>query len=391
MINYNMGKTITSKPKIISDEAVTILLPKNIEKKENVALISGGGLNQTFFSMGSFKCLVDNNRFYDKKTKKFYFHVIAAISGGTLLAVFLDLATNTQFSYHLQDNWYEKYIRAPIYTLSKANLLKFSVNNQFNISKLSKYVFELIPEYNKPLTVENTNIRFEYYYIDVNTNSIISDHSDIINFKDGVNVSKVPYWYFIRLARCCLPLTNFYNRPTYDGGSICNNPTPVLTEKYSASQCIIIASNLKLIYDSYPKLPVTTQILGALGTIINSANSTINSALDYSSTNICSSMSNSLSKSNDTEHKGLFTDWEKQIPKNIRYYNGVLFCYSDILKVVENEGYIQMFRALKKQYPNDNLVFDIPNPDVYNKQKAKKIIKKTSNLVFVPEIIKSLF
>jgi len=60
------------------------------------------------------------------------------------------------------------------------------------------------------------------------------------------------------------------------------------------------------------------------------------------------------------------------------------------LKVIENEGYIQMFKELKKKFPNEILVFDIPNKDVYDKQKARKIVKKTSKLEFLPEIIKSL-
>jgi hypothetical protein len=188
-----------------------------------------------------------------------------------------------------------------------------------------------------------------------------------------------------------LPFTNFFNKPTYDGGGISNIPVGCLIDKYSASQCIIIASCLQLTYDSYPKLPVTTQILNSLGIIINSANLSSNNTLVYSPSNICSSMSNSFTKSKDPIHKNLFTDWANTVPRNIRYYNGLAFCYSDMLKVAENEGYIQMYQELKKQNPNEELVFDIPNKDVYDKQKARKIVKKTTEMNFVPEIIKSLF
>jgi hypothetical protein len=359
-------------------------------KINNICLISGGGINQTFFSMGSMKCLVDNKRFYDKKTNKFYFDVISSISGGTILSTFLDMATNPQYNYHLKDDWYNIYIRKPLYDLACSNILKNALKNKFDLEKISQYLFDTIKYYNLPLTDLNTNIIFEYYYLDATINKVSCNHGDLIDLSKGI---KVDYWYLIRLSRCCIPLTNFYGKPTFDGALTNNIPIIEVVNKYNSNNCIIIAALLNLTYDSYPKINLFNQIINVIGTTMNTSNNSINVVFtNLESDNvICSSMSNSFTKSKDPMHKNLFSNYEADIDMNIRFYNGILFCYSDILKVVENEGYVQMYYELKRQNPNETLVFDIPNPEVYDKQKARKIVAKALELKLLPEIAKSFF
>ena len=387
LFNYIMEKT---KRKIIGDEAIDIVTPVPRKKINNQCLLSGGGVNQTFFSMGSIKCLVDNKRFYDKKTNKFYFDVISAVSGGTIILAFLDLATNPQYNYHLKDDWYNIYIRKPIHDLARSNILKNSFKNNFDLEKISQYIFDTIKYYNLPLTNINTNIICDYYYVDAIRNKLSCNHEDLINLSKGI---KVPYWYLIRLSRCCLPLTNFYDQPTFDGALTNNIPIINVVNSYDSKNCIIIAALLTLTYDYYPKITLYKQLINVIGTSIDSSNSSINSILlNLEADNvICCSMSNSFKKSKDPVHKNLFYDYQADIPTNTRYYNGVLFCYLEILKVIENEGYAQMYHELKKKNPSETLVFDIPNPEVYDKQKARKIVANAIKLNFFPEIVKSFF
>ena len=59
----------------------------------------------------------------------------------------------------------------------------------------------------------------------------------------------------------------------------------------------------------------------------------------------------------DKYHKDLFNDYYNENPKSKTFYNGLLFNDVDMLKVLENEGYIQMYNTIKKSktYKNNYL------------------------------------
>ena len=143
-------------PKIVRDSALDILKLDDLKEVGPIMMLSGGGLNQTFFSMGSIKCLNDNGMFYDKKNDKFYFKVITAISGGTILLTFLDMATNPQYAYHLcGGDWYTKYVREPLYKLTNINIMTQLLKSVFNVDKITKQIFDTISDYNQEIQKEN--------------------------------------------------------------------------------------------------------------------------------------------------------------------------------------------------------------------------------------------
>ena len=60
------------------------------------------------------------------------------------------------------------------------------------------------------------------------------------------------------------------------------------------------------------------------------------------------------------------------------------------MRIIENEGYIQMYYQLKKAYPKKKLVFKIPNPEVYNanvKEIVRESISKNVAFEFIKEIV----
>jgi hypothetical protein len=377
-------------PKIIKDESVESLIKYPRKKINRIMMLTGGGATQSLFSMGSVKCLVDNGMFYDKKTDKFYFEVISAISGGTILLMFLDLATNPQYSYHKKDDWYNKYVRKQVYAFLTSNLLAKSIKSGFK--EFETRIFDLIPEYNEYLVTENTNIECKYNYIDANLQMVSHDHTDVIDLKRNV---KVPMWHVIRTMRCTLPFTYFNGKGSYDAGAVSNVPLATALTDYDATDTFIIFANPHLIYDTYPAKSWTELALGALGNIMSGANHSINGLLDliinHKGVNMICSMPNELYDSKDETYKGIIRDFAGEVSKPVVYYNGVLFYDLDSMRLIENLGYTQMYAQLKAKFPKKKLVFDIPNPEVYEREKAKAIYEKLKTLDPIYETFKTFF
>jgi hypothetical protein len=75
-------------------------------------------------------------------------------------------------------------------------------------------------------------------------------------------------------------------------------------------------------------------------------------------------------------------------------FNGLIFNNKPLMKVIENEGYIQMYYQLKQAYPKKKLVFDIPNPDVYNsnvKEIIRDAVSRNSGYEFIKAVAKAKF
>lgn len=381
-------------PTIVRDSALDLLKPDKLTPVGPIMVLSGGGLNQAFFSMGSIKCLNDNGMFYNKARKRFYFKVISAISGGTILLTFLDMATNPQYNYHLiEGDWYSKYVREPLYRLVNINIMTQLLKSGFNVDKITRLIFDTIPEYDQEIQKENTNIICEYNYIDANKMELSCDHTDIINITES-GVTKVNNWHLIRTSRCCLPFTNFSKVPTYDGGIIANLPITGIMNKYSTNEyCIIIAHGNKT-YDTYKPLQTFELVTSIINRITLAANKGLSSVFNLTEEHIKNSIvcttSGILNPSRDKEHEGLMKDWG-DIDINTLYYNGVLFCYEDALKVIENEGYIQMFHELQRRHPGTDFTFAIPNPDVYKREVVEQIIQKYKTMNLGQEFLNSFF
>ncbi len=355
-----------TEPKVIIDEADDIFTESKRKSINNALVLTGGGTFQTFFSMGAVACLVDNGLFN--------FDLITGISGGTLLLTFLDLCSNPTYNYTLKPDWYNRYVRKSIYNLCKAKILPYICTvSGFDFSKLENYIFENIPDFNKKLENVNTNVICEYNYIDGNTRTMSCDLTDILDIKNNI---KKPYWYIARTARCCLPFTNVYNKPTYDAGNICNIPVTTLFTRYNPNRTIIIKVYTRLIYDKYPSMSYYDLFEKWLFSNIDAADYSLNDMVDLAvkknNNNIMCSISNSLNKSKDKYHKGLFNDVQADFEPLLRLYNGAFYFNEDVAKVLENEGYIQMYHQLKRT--NEAKVFKIPNPDVYN-HKVKQILE----------------
>ena len=94
-------------------------------------------------------------------------------------------------------------------------------------------------------------------------------------------------------------------------------------------------------------------------------------------------MSNDFDMSKDKHHRGLFSDWEKQLSGSMRFYNGILSNDQTLIKIIE------MYHPLKKNYTNRRMIFKIPNPDVYN-ASVKDLLNESINKNIAGEFIKEL-
>jgi hypothetical protein len=372
-------------PKIIAYNAETTLIPSKPVDINNCLVLTGGGTNQTFFSCGAVACLVDNGLFD--------FQVISAVSGGTLLLTLIDLCTSPLFDYWKQPDWYNRYVRKNVYNFTECQVAATFFKNGFDPQKLSDYIFEQLSDFNKKFDQENNNVICEYNYVDSNRKQVTCDHTDIIDLKNKV---EYPFWWILRPLRCTLPLTNFNSKPTYDAGVIANIPVNSIFTRYNPKNMIIIQASPIMDYDTYPELTIPEIAIGALSNIMWAANNSSQDMLDLNIRNcdtvIYCSMSNSFAPSQDKYHNGLFSDWEQDVRQIVRFYNGAIYNDNTLMRIIENEGYIQMYYQLKKAYPKKKLVFKIPNPEVYNanvKEMVRESISKNVAFEFIKEIVKA--
>lgn len=357
--------------KIAADETNYIFKPSKRTKIKNALVLTGGGTTQTFYAMGAVACLVDNGQFD--------FDLISAVSGGSLLLVFIDLCYNEIYNYYKEPDWYNRYVRKSVYALATAKLIPYLVKSLFDFAKVQDYIFSLIPDFNKVITTsENKLISCEYNYIDGNTRTITSDHTDIIDTAKGI---KLDYWYLIRVARCALPLCIFNGRPAYDCGNVNNIPVSAMLTKYDITgKIIIVKSASNVIYESYPEKTLSELVTGLIISNADASDTALNDTIDLIITrnkdNIMCSASNNLNKSRDKFHKGMIDYLITDLTMGVRFYNGFFYTNEDAMKICENEGYIQMYYQLKKR--KQAKVFRIPNPEVYNR-KTKRMWKDWVN------------
>ena len=383
-----MVEQIAEEEIIIQDHLQNLVNTAPRKKIKNLLLISGGGVSATFLSMGAIKCLIENNLFD--------FDVISSVSGGTIMLHFIEQCYHKGF--YKENGWFDKYIRSRLYEVIKEpifiKLLLYGINVE-GLTNLSIELFDrFFPDYKDPLDVNKLykDTDFRYNYLDANTQHISDNHDDILNPKKDFYSDN---WYFLRLLRCTAPFTNINNKPSYDAGTSDNNSFSTTFSQFEAENVYLIAAINDFIYKKYKIMNFIDTIANLIGAVTNASGKAtihLSEQLAENKNIILCKFSNNLITSNDENHKYLFSNYYDDVSQLKTYLVGVLFENSDMLKVLENEGYIQMHYALKnnKKLKLNKINFNIPNPDVYNSD-VKKIYNdfKKSNLNV--DIIKSLY
>jgi len=367
-----------------------IFKKKQRKSISNALVLTGGGAVQAYFAMGACGCLHQNDMLNIDS-----YDVISCVSGGSLMAVCLELCFVHR--YDLEDDWFNRYVRERgMYALVKAHIASTLIVNMGDITKTAAILVDKIPIWNTQ--VEEAEFGrgpiFEYNYIDVQKAVLSTDHVDIVNFKTG---ERKPNWLFTRLMRCCLPLLITNDKLTADAGLGANIPVSTLFDKYKIIDNIdIIKINPRYVRKDYP-IPQNKDIL-SVNTLqaltMNTAADSIVSLVDILYEGITStvvSASSSFDESKDIYHNGMFIERVTDMPLIQSFLQGILYTDLNQIKILENEGYIQMYHELKKQDRlKDGFVFKVPNPEVYN-EDTKKIFQQTLSVNPGIQLVSDIF
>ena len=377
---------------IIEDEANTVFRQYDRIDISNILVLTGGGTTQAFFALGACGCLHDNGMLQHDSND-----VISVVSGGALLATFLEMCY--LYKYDLEEDWFDRYVRkGGVHACVESEMIGHLIAYLGNLTKLKDFLFDQLPAYKRSiLDAKQRGPVFEYNYIDTNLKSIISDHTDLINVETG---HRVENWHLLRAMRCGLPLTKIEKRGTFDAGAISNIPSSTIFKKYNVhNQLIIVKVDSKVEYKTYPPTSVFNMIKGALSILIGTARDSVGDFINRvatSSTNIIVSTSNKLRPSKDKYHKDLFQSKTHFDMMNTitRKYNGLSNLDMDYAKVMDNEGYLQMYYSLEeKGLLKPGFEPRIPNPEVYNADVGSVIDRaaNTGNLGVVSKLCVSTF
>lgn len=125
--------------------------------------------------------------------------------------------------------------------------------------------------------------------------------------------------------------------------------------------------------DVYPKQSALHIMLNWLFNNKNVSETCINKLLTFgikpNPNNIFCCFGNELIPSEDPIHKNIFEFYNLYTLAN--YGHGLLYQTGDIPKILENDGYIQMYSQLKRT--GEATVFKIPNPELYNENVVSKV------------------
>ena len=356
----------------------------------NALVLTGGGAVQAYFAMGGCGCLHQNDMLNVDS-----YDVITSVSGGAILSVFLELCF--LYKYDLEDDWFNKYVRERgVYAAVKSNIFSNLIANMGDMSKVSIYLGEQMPAWWR--SIEEGEFGrgpiFEYNYIDVQKSIISTDHRDVVNFENG---DRIPNWLFIRLLRCTMPFIITNNKLTADAGFGSNIPVSTLWDKYKINENVdIIQINPYYVRKSYP-IPTIGDIFSIetiLSISIHTPGNSIQSLIDViykGTTNTVVTTSSDFDPSEDIYHAGLFAERLADMPYIQSFYQGILYTDLTQIKILENEGYIQMYHELKSQGRlKEGFVFTVPNPDVYGPETVAKF-KKTLDTSIITTVIGDVF
>jgi len=387
---YNIISLYIKMTNVLSQDIDSLFVTNELIDISNALVITGGGAVQAYFAMGGCGCLHQNDMLNVDS-----YDVITSVSGGAIIALFLELCF--LYKYDLEDDWFNKYVRkGGIYAAVNAKVLSNLVANMGDMSKLSIYLGEQMPAWWR--SIEEGEFGrgpvFEYNYIDVQKSIISTDHRDVVDFETG---DRTPNWLFTRLARCTLPILITNNKLTADAGLGSNIPVSTMWDKYNIENNVdIININPRYIRKTYPNPTIgdiftqDTLFSIAMYTPANSIQRLID-VIYKGETNTIISSSSEFDPSPDIYHKNLFTERLSDMPYLHSFLQGILFTDLTQIKILENEGYIQMYHELKsKGRLKEGFVFTVPNPDVYGPETVAKF-KKTLDTSIIPTVIGDIF
>ena len=333
------------------------MIKNNRINVDNILCCSAGGLSAIFFTLGVIRQLLHNNKFINN------FDIISASSGSVITIILIEMCYDNNLI--TEENWFEKYVVKTIHDFFNTNyimsIFKLMYLDYNNVSLIHKFWTTLGTFYNKIPKIEKSskskNIKkpiFCYNYFNTDTLKLSYDNSDLNN--DINRIEKI-------IMRCGLPMSNINNISSIDSALKNMFATNILDDYYSKN--ITICSKINY----YQDLLEIKNLLYRKSYIIS---------LDYTkkllkNTNV-SIITISCSKypSLNKYHNKLFMEFEKQFQSYISIY----YMSCDILKIFENEGYIQCNTILKMKQKENNIknkiLFKIPNKSVY--KKAKKIM-----------------
>jgi hypothetical protein len=250
-----------------------------------------------------------------------------------------------------------------MYAMTNAKLLPYFIKSGFDSRKANDYLFEQIPDFNKKRNGENKTMVCEFNYIDADIDDVVCDITDIIADE---------FWFVKRAARCGLPFSNFNNRPAYDAGNIGNLPVSRFIRNYDAERVMIVKCYNMIQEDIYPTRTLSYLLGNWLFNNIFVSENCMNQLLSFgvnpNPNNIFCCFSNDLNSSDDPIHNNIYL---YNVNLLSIYSHGLLYQTGDIPKILENDGYIQMYSQLKRT--GEANVFKIPNPEVYNETVVSKV------------------
>jgi hypothetical protein len=346
----------------------------NKTHKENILAMSGGGTYATVFSMGAIKCL---NDFKILENINLY----SSVSGSTITQQFIESNTyNNVFYYDTFKSNIYSFFEKCVYVKILYKLL-----NPLSWFNLNETIFSTI-ENNINLKETSPNDKFLYNYIDLKTFKPSQDHTDIYNDK---------YFHEKRIFRCTNIFEFFNNQGSMDLGYIDNNGLITLLNKYDFNNLYVITvqtndiiNNLTwyqyiklILFNSIPlfvNLSNYNSIIASLE-IINSRKKLQNLVLIKPS-NPNYSKCPYINKIYKDTFSNFFVDI---VSKDM--YNGITHLNIDMLKIIENLGYLESLRKLSKlhnkEIDDSYIKANLPNNDdkYMDNNFVKSIYEKSFN------------
>ena len=330
---------------------------------DNILFCSGGGIAATFFTLGAIKQLLDNNKLLNT------FDIISATSGSVITLILVELCYDNNLVGVVPD-WYERYVVQNLHNYFNDNWI-LNTLKRMDVTNLNKNSFwRAVSSYwdNVPKLKPSVKSRkqkkpiFLYNYINVNTSKLTTDHSDLLY--DKYKIAKT-------IFRCVMPLNNINGIPSNDA-ALANNLGSNILNTYAPKFATVIAKEDYFIYDKY--LPFSWMNYGIIQLFSPANIEAVNSSSDIlnSDNTILITLSSSLYPSKSKYHRGVFTDYHKQLTSPVVAY----YAPYNLFLVFQNEGCIQANTALKLQFATKNknkkikTVFQIPNQSVYKIAKT---------------------
>jgi hypothetical protein len=390
---------------IVSDTGADMLLDQTVKPYDNynALIMTGGGISQTLFAMGSIQRIIEDIEIISGGTTNNIFEwykVISSTSGGIIVATLMEIVLLK--GYHKRTNWFKKYVVDNLYRLAKSRIGAKFLLSGIKVTNSIVILREIIRP-RSLLDFKHINkkhgVKFLYNYIDATSQLMSDDHSDLMDDKYNIQIEGLSYLEIFaeRIIRGCLPfhISEYSKRISLDAGYTANMTITTIFPVYGKPD------NLTIIFKA-PRLITNEKVDACYSDLIfnindivqNVANSSSNDIVDrlinQTGKNMIVSIGNDLNKSEFKFHKRLWFSWE-DIPFLNSLYTGLLFYDGPSSRVLEQEGYLQTFSAINKKYCQKNRkLAKLLYPNVYGPQ-SKQIIDNYKNISVIKEFLGDLY